>query len=218
MTDIPVPDEKTILDYSSTLLTGMIPTRWPYAPDGAKIRLVPAGTFTNRWGGRWSFLEKVAYVNQTLDADVGFAVCAHELAHGRWSAPLPDLPGEEGAAGLVVEMFDEVRTNRFAIAAHPPVRADLRPWATHALSGQMEMGNPRAVALGYGYLFGNVMAGLLDDGELHDVRHQFEDAVGNRWLHQLDAFLIEAFNQPAGATHSLVGIARRWDRWVTAEI
>jgi hypothetical protein len=210
----PVIDDDEQRYYSSQTLTALIPSRWPYAPEGAEIRLMPEGTFTGRWGGRWDFQKKVAFVNQGLAPEVGYAVCAHELGHGRWSAPLPDMPGEEGSAYLVLEMFDEVRVAWFAVRAHPPVREDLRPWVL--TGGQATATNVRGVALLYGYLSGHVHAGILDDEDVHMAFHQIEDAVGPRWMAQLDSFLVEAFNTPPGENAALAALARRWDRWVAA--
>ena len=194
-------------------LTALIPERWPYAPLNARILVVPASTYQGDWGGRWSWDTNTAYINADLDFDVQQGVAAHELAHARWSTPLPDLPGEEGAAALALELFDELRVEHFAIAAAPfTVRADIRCWLRHDVAATIPIPNYRAAALGYGYLIGHHHTGAITADEAKPLRRQFHNSMGAAWCGMFDRMLHTVLHVRPGATGTLIALARQWDR------
>lgn len=192
--------------------TALIPTRWPYAPVGTKILTVHPSTFAGDWGGRWNFATLTAYVNDSLPEHVQIGIIAHELAHGRWSAPLPDLHGEEGSTELVVELFDELRVERYAIRHTATVRGDVRGYLMASFNGGfVQIRNARGAALLYGNLMGRVLTGALGADEIGVTIKQFHDHYGAVWTDLFDSHLAEMFEAAPGATGTLVGIARRWD-------
>ena len=192
--------------------TALIPTRWPYAPTGTKILTVPPSTFAGAWGGRWDFDSLTAYINNSLPIPVQFGIVAHELAHGRWSMPLPDLPDEEGSTALVVHLFDELRVERWAIAHTDTVRGDIRGYLADSFKGgSITVRNARGAALLYGTFIGHVLTGALDHDEIAPTIAAFHREYGNAWCDLFENHLGEAFDAPPGATGTLVAIARRWD-------
>lgn len=192
--------------------TALIPTRWPYAPVGTTILTVPPDTFAGDWGGRWEFATKTAYINNGLPVHVQIGIIAHELGHGRWSAPLPHMPGEEGGAALAVELFDELRVERFAIAHTPTVRQDVRGYLMPSFDGsRIRIPNARSAAIVYGTFMGRILTGALTAEEIGKTVNQFRDFYGPAWCDVFDAHLGAAFDAPPGGTGDLVAIARRWD-------
>jgi hypothetical protein len=196
-------------------LTALIPQRWPYAPTGATILTVPPDTFAGEWGGRWNFATLTAYINDALPLPVQLGIVAHELAHGRWSAPLPDLPGEEGSTALVVELFDELRVERWAIAHRgSTARNDVRGYIADSFrhpGDEIVVRNARAAALVYGMFIGHVLTGALDYAEIGPTIRQIHDQCGTNWCELFDGHLAEMFDAAPGANGTLVAIARRWD-------
>jgi hypothetical protein len=200
----------------SRRLTALIPQRWPYAPGGATIRVVGPERFAGSWGGKWDFDARLAYINASLTEPLREAACAHELSHGRFSTRLPEMPGEEGSALLVVEMFDELRVEAFAIAAHRPARDDFRAWLRADMPDTIEIPNVRGAALAYGMLAGQVIVGACTDVEMAGLVTAFRDQHGQDWVDALDARLTEAMHVPPGGTGTLMTLARSWDDYVTS--
>ena len=194
-------------------LTNLQPARWPYAPVRHRIRVVPASTYQGDWAGRWSWKTHTAYINADLPPGPQQGVVAHELAHARWSTPLPSLRGEEGSTELVLELFDELRVERFAIAASVHAYTDIRYWLRHDTAATIDIPNRRAAALAYGFLYGHHHTGAVTATEAGPVHSQFVAMMGDVWCDTLDGFLEEALNVRPG--DSLVGLARTWDHYAT---
>lgn len=200
---------------SSADLTALIPERWPYAPTGARIGLRDPSTFSGDWYGCWVFAQRTALINNALDDDMLFGVIAHELGHGRWSTPLPPMDGEDGAR-LLLTMFDEIRTERFAIAARPEVADELRPWATRVLhDNRYKVTNMLSGAIAYGYIVAACEHGMLTRESAESVRVIIADKRGAHVVVGLDDMLAEVYAIRPGETGDLVRAARKWARWVT---
>jgi hypothetical protein len=198
-------------------LTTLIPERWPYAPLTARLRVVPASTYQGDWGGWWSFQTNTAYINADLDPISERGVCAHELAHARWSNPRTVLRGEEGSTMLAVELFDELRVEHFAVNTSPLARDDTYAWLA-TIHDTIHIPNHRGAALAYGYLHGHHLTGVFTTNEVADVRSFFTDRMGDDWCTTLDRFITAALQVPPGENGTLTVLARSWDRYATQTV
>ena len=119
------------------------------------------------------------------------------------------MSGEEGAARLVVEMFDELRVEYFALRHTPGIGDDVRAWLAHDLPPTVHIRNPRAAALAYGYLVGHHVTGAWTIHEIAGTRHHFETILGPAWTDTFDQLLAEGFAVRPGG--SLIELAHTWD-------
>lgn len=194
-------------------LTAQIPQRWPYAPVGSRIRLVPGHTFAGDWGGRWDYGTLTAYINATLPPHIRDAIIAHELGHGRWSVPLPDLPGEEGSTAIALEMINELHVEYLILQHAPQLRESIRRWIAATAPGEqgVRIRNHRGAAIYYGTFMGRTLTGALANTEVAELATDFRTRHGLAWCEIFDNHLVTAVSLQPGDIGSMVSLARRWD-------
>jgi hypothetical protein len=167
--------------------------------------------YAGLWGGRWLYDHRLAHINADLPERVADAVVGHELAHGRWSVPLPEMRGQEGAARLALGLFDELRVEAFSMRAAPWIRPDIRAWMVPRDPGVYEVPNGRAAALLYGAYVGRVLTGALDAAEVADLVAALS-SFGLDWA-ALDVLLGEVL--AAAGMGDLIRLAHVWDQTAT---
>jgi hypothetical protein len=190
------------------LLTTTYLQRWPFAPRGLTVRVVPSSRFAEPWAGKYSYDTRTIYLN----ADDAFAehrdgLLLHELAHARWSAPLPDLVGEEGSTALILSALDEVRIHHWLVRAHPPARAPLRTWLAVSTPDWFDAHNTRGIVLTHIYAYGQVHAGVYTADEASEFHEQIAAALGDH-LSVLDDQIVQALGIAPGAYAELAALSR----------
>jgi hypothetical protein len=179
------------------------------------IRLVPARRYATPWAGRYQYASRTVHLNADTHPEAIPGVLAHELAHARWSAPLPQLAGQDGAAQLFLETLDELRMHYWAVRSHPPVRDQLRTYLRHNFPAVIEPRNARGYALAYLFLQGQVTAGVLTPDEVAEPVDRIGHTLGLRTAVTLDQHIIRAFTIGPAQYGQLARLAKDVDTTAT---
>jgi hypothetical protein len=194
------------------MMTASYQRTWPFAPPGIRIRFIPAHRYQQPWSAKYDYARRLVLVNTDTPSDAIDGAVAHELGHARWTAPLPDLPGEEGSTALILAALDEVRVQAWVIRAHPPALAQLRAAAVRDLPEALTATNLRGVLLAHIYVYGQVLAGVFTEDELADFHARIVAILGVRATHDLDRQVSRAFVVAPGDYSELTKLARVIDR------